>query len=235
MHSFRGAFCRFCREKRHADGFGAFNFATLVFLLLARHSPQAVSARAACVGCHQKYRESRDDVAGVLYLFSAKRYPKTPRQMPPPTSSRLTLAPGARLKGGFKGRWAAERVISDTTLSLLKPASYAGARAFSRAFVSRLRHRAGIVRRVPRREGCVRDKQEAQKPTIAPKGGGWGERNGSKKPAGCRTAKVFATKRQRYPAGEDHGMFHVLSVTKAQTKRPAKRRPFFRRMPDKSL
>ena len=83
----------------------------------------------------------------------------------------LTLAPGARLKGGFKGRWAAERVISDTTLSLLKPASYAGARAFSRAFVSRLRHRAGIVRRGTRREGCVRDKQEAQKPTIAPGSG----------------------------------------------------------------
>ena len=37
-------------RKRHADGFGAFNFATLVFLLLARHSPQAVSARATCVG-----------------------------------------------------------------------------------------------------------------------------------------------------------------------------------------
>ena len=139
-------------RKRHADGFGTFNFATLVFLLLAWHSPQAVSARAACVGCHQKYRESRDIVAGVLYLFSAKRYPKTPRQMPSPTSSRLTLAPGARLKGGFKGRWAAERIISDTTLSLLKPASYAGARAFSRAFVSRLRHRAGIVRRGTRRE-----------------------------------------------------------------------------------
>ena len=50
-----------------------------------------------------------------------------------------------------------------------------------------------------------------------------------------RTAKIFATKRQRYLAGEDRGMFHVLSVTKAQTKRPAKRRPFFRRMPDKSL
>ena len=82
-------------RKRHADGFGTFNFATLVFLLLARHSPQAVSARAACVGCHQKYRESRDDVAGVLYLFSAKRYPKTPRQMPPPTSSRLTFETGA--------------------------------------------------------------------------------------------------------------------------------------------
>ena len=169
MHSFRGAFCRFCREKLHADGFGAFNFATLVFLLLARHSPQAVSARAACVGCHQKYREIRDIVAGVLYLFSAKRYPKTPRQMPLPTLSRLTFETGARLKGGFKGRWAAERVISDTTLSLLKPASYAG--TFSRDFVSRLRHRAGIICRGTRREGCVRNKQEAQKPTIAPGSG----------------------------------------------------------------
>ena len=206
---------------------------------------------------------------GVLCTFWPQKVPKTPRRMPSPTSSRLTFETGARLKGGFKGRWAAERVISDTTLSLLKPASYAGARAFSRAFVSRLRHRAGVVRRETRREGCVRDKQKAQKPTFVPKeGGGWGERNGSKRPAGCRaannprrsnpaaqadapkgwgerngskkpagrrTAKIFATKRQRYPTGEDRGMFHVLSVTKAQTKRPAKRRPFFRRMPDKSL
>ena len=108
-------------RKRHADGFGTFNFATLVFLLLARHSPQAVSARAACVGCHQKYRESRDDVAGVLYLFSAKRYPKTPRQMPAPTSSRLTLAPGDYSRG--------------------RTCPVPFARAFSRAFVSRLRHR----------------------------------------------------------------------------------------------
>ena len=84
---------------------------------------------------------------GVLCTFWPQKVPKTPRQMPPPTSSRLTFETGARLKGGFKGRWAAERVISDTTLSLLKPASYAGARAFSRAFVSRLRHRAGIIRR----------------------------------------------------------------------------------------
>ena len=117
--------------------------------------PNVVPAKATCgwfwYFCHQKYRESRDDVAGVLYLFSAKRYPKTPRQMPAPTSSRLTFETGARLKGGFKGRWTAERVISDTTLSLLKPASYAGARAFSRAFVSRLRHRAGIFRRQRRR------------------------------------------------------------------------------------
>ena len=121
--------------------------------------------------CHQKYRESRDDVAGVLYLFSAKRYPKTPRQMPSPTSSRLTLAPGARLKGGFKRRWAAERIISDTTLSLLKPASYAGARAFSPHLFERLFCQAGVVRRGTRREGCVRNKQEAQKPTIAPGSG----------------------------------------------------------------
>ena len=85
-----------------------------------------------------------------LYLFSAKRYPKTPRQMPSPTSSRLTLAPGARLKGGFKGRWTAERVISDTTLSLLKPASYAGARAFSPHLFERLFCQAGVVRRETR-------------------------------------------------------------------------------------
>ena len=123
---------------------------------------------------------------GVLCTFWPQKVPKTPRRMPPPTLSRLTFETGARLKGGFKGRWAAERVISDTTLSLLKPASYAG--TFSRDFVSRLRHRAGVVRRETRREGCVRDKQKAQKPTIAPKGGGWGERNGSKKPAGCRAA-----------------------------------------------
>ena len=124
----------------------------------------------------------------ILCAFWPQKVPKALRRMPLPMPSRLTLAPGARLKGGFKGRWAAERVISDTAFSLLKPASYAGARTFSRAFVSRLRHRAGIVRRVPRREGCVRDKQKAQKPTIAPKGGGWGERNGSKKPAGYRAA-----------------------------------------------
>ena len=125
----------------------------------------------------------------------------------------------------------------------------------------------GVIRRETRREGCVRDKQKAQKPTFAPKGGAGENETAAKNPqvaglqttraaqtpplkrtlprAGAnektkrtrhrRTAKIFATKRQRYPAGEDRGMFHVLSVTKAQTKRPAKRRPFFRRMPDKSL
>ena len=65
----------------------------------AQRGPEVVPAKATCgwfwYFCHQKYRESRDDVAGVLYLFSAKRYPKTPRQMPAPTSSRLTFETGA--------------------------------------------------------------------------------------------------------------------------------------------
>ena len=70
-----------------------------------------------------------------LVLFAAFWSAKSGAKTDPPTKKAkrrgLTLAPGARLKGGFKGRWTAERVISDTTLSLLKPASYAGARAFS--------------------------------------------------------------------------------------------------------
>ena len=54
-------------RKRHADGFGTFNFATLVFLLLTRHSPQAVSARAACVGCHQKVAIRRGTRRGSVF------------------------------------------------------------------------------------------------------------------------------------------------------------------------
>ena len=72
---------------------------SLVLAAPAQRGPEVVPAKATCgwfwYFCHQKYRESRDDVAGVLYLFSAKRYPKTPRQMPPPTSSRLTFETGA--------------------------------------------------------------------------------------------------------------------------------------------
>ena len=200
-------------RKRHADGFGTFNFATLVFLLLARHSLQAVSARATCVGCHQKYRESRDDVAGVLYLFSAKSTDRSLRlvffaafwsaksgaKTDPPTKKAkrrgLTLAPGARLKGGFKG--AAQTFI--------KQASYAC--AFSRAFVSRLRHRAGIVRRVPRREGCVRDKQEAQKPTIVPKeGGGLGRTKRQQKTRRLPGCKQPAPLKPRRSGGRSQGL-----------------------------
>ena len=72
----------------------------VLFLLRPLNAGRRLFPRKATCGwfwyfCHQKYRESRDDVAGVLYLFSAKRYPKTPRQMPPPTSSRLTFETGA--------------------------------------------------------------------------------------------------------------------------------------------
>ena len=61
---------------------------------------------------------------GVLCTFWPQKVPKTPRQMPSPTSSRLTLAPG------------------DYSRGRTRPVPFA--RAFSRAFVSRLRHRAGI-------------------------------------------------------------------------------------------
>ena len=71
---------------------------SLVLAAPAQRGPEVVPAKATCgwfwYFCHQKYRESRDDVAGVLYLFSAKRYPKTPRQMPSPTSSRLNAGSG---------------------------------------------------------------------------------------------------------------------------------------------
>ena len=101
--------------------------------------------------------------------------------MPSPTSSRLTLAPGARLKGGFKRRWAAERIISDTTLSLLKPASYAGARAFSPHLFERLFCQAGVVRRGTRREAgataALSLAAEKEQPKArAPGAGGWQRR-----------------------------------------------------------
>ena len=136
----------------------------------SRHHPGKRVSNRRILACSGR-KTTAVFARGVLCTFWPQKVPKALRRMPLPMPSRLTLAPGARLKGGFKGRWAAERVISDTTLSLLKPASYAGARAFSRAFVSRLRHRAGVVRRETRREGCVRDKQKAQKPTIAPGSG----------------------------------------------------------------
>ena len=86
-----------------------------------------------------------------LLFFAAFWSAKSGAKIDPPTKKAkrrgLTLAPGARLKGGFKGRWTAERVISDTTLSLLKPASYAGARAFSPHLFERLFCQAGFIRR----------------------------------------------------------------------------------------
>ena len=87
----------------------------------------------------------------ILCTFWPQKVPKTPRQMPAPTSSRLTLAPGDY-----------SRVCKQTVPS---------ARAFSPHLFERLFCQAGVVRRGTRREGCVRDKQKAQKPTIAPGSG----------------------------------------------------------------
>ena len=128
-----------------------------------------------CRGCfvpffRKKYRSQSATGVVCRFLVGKKRRKNRPADKKAKRRG-LTLAPGARLKGGFKGRWTAERVISDTTLSLLKPASYAGARAFSPHLFERLFCQAGVVRRGTRREGCVRNKQEAQKPTIAPGSG----------------------------------------------------------------
>ena len=92
-------------------------------------------------------------------LFDRKKYQKLPGRCLRLLRAVLTLAPGARLKGGFKG--AAQTFI--------KQASYAC--TFSRDFVSRLRHRAGIVRRKTRRGGGATAGSETQHPAIASKSG----------------------------------------------------------------
>ena len=145
-----------------------------MFLLRPLNAGRRLFPRKATCGwfwyfCHQKYRESRDDVAGVLYLFSAKSTDRSLRlvlfaafwsaksgaKTDPPTKKAkrrsLTLAPGDY-----------SRVCKQTVPS---------ARAFSPHLFERLFCQAGVVRRGTRREGCVRNKQEAQKPTIAPGSG----------------------------------------------------------------
>ena len=104
-----------------------------------------------------------------LYLFSAKSTDRSLRlvffaafwsaksgaKTDPPTKKAerrgLTLAPGDY-----------SRVCKQTVPS---------ARAFSPHLSERLFCQAGVVRRGTWREGCVRNKQEAQKPTIAPGSG----------------------------------------------------------------
>ena len=83
--------------------------------------------------------------------FFPQKVPKTPRRMPSPATNRLTLAPGDY-----------SRVCKQTVPS---------ARAFSPHLSERLFCQAGVVRRGTWREGCVRNKQETQKPTIAPGSG----------------------------------------------------------------
>ena len=90
-----------------------------------------------------------------LVFFAAFWSAKSGAKTDPPTKKAkrrgLTLAPGDY-----------SRVCKQTVPS---------ARAFSPHLFERLFCQAGVVRRETRREGCVRDKQEAQKPTIAPGSG----------------------------------------------------------------
>ena len=90
-----------------------------------------------------------------LLFFAAFWLAKSGAKTDPPTKKAkrrgLTLAPGDY-----------SRVCKQTVPS---------ARAFSPHLFERLFCQAGVVRRGTRREGCVRDKQKAQKPTIAPGSG----------------------------------------------------------------
>ena len=99
----------------------------------------------------KKYRSQSSTGGSFAAFWSAKSGAKTD----PPTKKAkrrgLTLAPGDY-----------SRVCKQTVPS---------ARAFSPHLSERLFCQAGVVRRGTRREGCVRDKQKAQKPTIAPGSG----------------------------------------------------------------
>ena len=148
-------------------------------------------------------------------LFAGAHAPR-PRFLP------LLAGPSFHGSGIGPGSFAAFRGGKDASGTSRKHRSL---RSPPRGGVGRTK-RQQKTRRLP---GC---KQPAPLKRTLPRAGA---NEKTKRTRRRRTAKIFATKRQRYPAGEDRGMFHVLSVTKAQTKRPAKRRPFFRRMPDKSL
>ena len=89
----------------------------------SRHHPGKRVSNRRILACSGR-KTTAVFARGVLCTFWPQKVPKTPRQMPAPTSSRLTLAPG------------------DYSRGRTRPVPFA--RAFSRAFVSRLRHRAGI-------------------------------------------------------------------------------------------
>ena len=91
----------------------------------SRHHPGKRVSNRRILACSGR-KTTAVFARGVLCTFWPQKVPKTPRQMPAPTSSRLTLAPG------------------DYSRGRTHPVPFA--RAFSRAFVSRLRHWAGIVR-----------------------------------------------------------------------------------------
>ena len=120
-------------------------------------------------GCRRQKAELRFSHAGYSYLLMAKGSKhslrllffaafwsaKSGAKTDPPTKKAkrrgLTLAPGDY-----------SRVCKQTVPS---------ARAFSPHLSERLFCQAGVVRRGTWREGCVRNKQETQKPTIAPGSG----------------------------------------------------------------
>ena len=120
-------------------------------------------------GCRRQKAELRFSHAGYrcllvakgskhslrLLFFAAFWSAKSGAKTDPPTKKAkrrgLTLAPGDY-----------SRVCKQTVPS---------ARAFSPHLSERLFCQAGVVRRGTWREGCVRNKQEAQKPTIAPGSG----------------------------------------------------------------
>ena len=89
----------------------------------------------------------------VFCTFFPQKVPKTPRQMPAPTSSRLTLAPGDY-----------SRVCKQTVPS---------ARAFSPHLFERLFCQAGVVRRETRREKSAFSlAAEKEQPTARVPGAG---------------------------------------------------------------
>ena len=108
-----------------------------------------------CRGCFVPFFRKSTDRSLRLVLFAAFWSAKSGAKTDPPTKKAkrrgLTLAPGDY-----------SRVCKQTVPS---------ARAFSPHLSERLFCQAGVVRRGTRREGCVRDKQKAQKPTIAPGSG----------------------------------------------------------------
>ena len=114
--------------------------------------------------CHQKYRESRDDVAGVLYLFSAKRYPKTPRQMPPPTSSRLKVARNGAGARAPRPRFLPLLAGPSFHGSGIGPESFAAKRGGKDASGTSRKHRS---LRSPPRGGAGENETAAKNPQVA--------------------------------------------------------------------
>ena len=133
-------------------------------LVVVRCGPQGLSVlfdrpgdRTAAVAAGYSYllmaKGSKHSLR--LLFFAAFWSAKSGAKTDPPTKKAkrrgLTLAPGDY-----------SRVCKQTVPS---------ARAFSPHLSERLFCQAGVVRRGTWREGCVRNKQEAQKPTIAPGSG----------------------------------------------------------------